>query len=142
MALISPRTILLIEDHTACLEAWEVMLEDLWPEVRCLGAPTLADGIHAIETLTQIDMVCADLHLPDSTPKETLATLVHVLPPDIPLVLISGSVLPLEGYDMLRLGADTFCPKGMDTSHMQNRIYMAWAAACGRRVRQQAWTIV
>lgn len=119
-----------------------MMLEDLWPDVRCLGAPTMADGLHALATLTQIDLVCADLHLPDSTPKETMAALVQVVPPDVPLVLISGSVLPLEGYDMLRLGADAFCPKGMDATHMQNRIYMAWASACGRRLRQHLWAVV
>lgn len=136
---VSPQTILLLDDHPACLEAWDVLLQDLWPDVVCVMATTLERGLQILTEGPPVDLVCADLALPGSPPKHTLQALIQILPPSIPLILISGSVDALQGYDMLRVGADSFCPKGMEPTQMQHRLYMTWASACGRRARVQAW---
>lgn len=132
---VSPHLILLLDDREACRAALALLCEDLWPDVVCQEAAALADVAHLLSQWVP-DLVLADLRLEASSPVETVRFLSAHLPPDIPLVLISGSVLPLEGYDMLRLGADAFVVKGRELAETQNIVYMAWCASVGRRKRQ------
>lgn len=132
---VSPQMILLLDDRAACRTALALLCDDLWPDVVCQEAASL-DEVAAFLSQWTPDLVLADLRLEASTPVETVTFLSTHLPPDIPLVLISGSVLPLEGYDMLRLGADAFVVKGRELAETQNIVYMAWCAAVGRRKRQ------
>ena len=137
-ARVSPATILIVDDHPACRDSWALLCQDLWPEVHCLEVGTLGEAVVLLESRAAIDLVLSDLRLPDSSPRHTVETLAALVPVDIPIILLSGSVLPLEGYDMLRLGADAFVLKGTDAYKMQARIYMAWAQACGRQHRHAA----
>lgn len=134
---ISPSRILILDDHAACREAWQLLCEELWPAAAFLHAPTLAAAL----AHTDVDLVLADLTLPDSQPRQTVTSLVEALPITTPLVLLSGSVAKLEGYELLRLGADAFVSKGTDTEEVIKTLYASWLRACGLRMRMQAWAV-
>ncbi len=129
--LISPRRILILDDDTSCREIWQIVCEDLWPQALCIHAATLAEAV----TQTDADLVLSDLSLTDSRPRATVHALVAAFPVDVPLVLISGSVVRMEGYELLRLGADAFFLKGRDVAELTQILYTTWVAHCGRRVR-------
>lgn len=135
--LISPARIGIVDDHAACREAWQILCEELWPTAQCLHAATLAEAV----ALLPVDLLLADLTLPDSTPRQTVTRLVQALPPEVPLVLLSGSVARLEGYELLRMGADAFVSKGADAEEVLKTLYASWLRACGLRLRMQAWAV-
>lgn len=130
--------ILVIEDSPVVAMALLEALSLLWPAaveqaMHCadLGSTRLWLARHLP------DLVIADLKLPDSEPDTTITTLVQLLPAHVPLVVISGYVTSLEGYQYLERGADAFLPKGGDTLHMVEAIGHVWLAAQGRRQRQR-----
>jgi len=138
MASISPQMILVLDSQDTREKDWGELLHTLWPGALCIYTTTLHEGLACLAGDQTIDLVCVNLCLPDSTPYQIMEELRSACAVEVPIILISGSDLALEGYDMLRLGADMFCPKGMDRYKMRNRIYIAWAAACGRQKRKAA----
>lgn len=132
--LISPRRILILDDDAACREVWQLVCEDLWPQALCIHAETLAEAM----TQTDADLVLSDLSLADSRPRATVQALVATFPVTVPLILISGSVVRMEGYELLRLGADAFFLKGRDITELTQILYTTWVAHCGRRLRMAA----
>ena len=132
---ISPGTILLLDDDVALLTALEELCTMLWPEAKYLMIERLGQAIPLLGAQCCVDLVIADLRLPDAPPDVTMPALLALVPPDVPLIVLSGSVWVLEGYEMLRGGADAFILKGGDTFALGQTILHTWLGHCGRQAR-------
>lgn len=135
MSLIPP-TILIIEDSLALQDILPRMLASLWPapHTEYLAALSLQETI-AILAHVLPGMVLLDLQLPDSSGLATLDALVSLLPPTVPLVVLSGTVTPLEGYQTLARGATGFLPKPPSIAALHDTMIRAWMQSHGQRWR-------
>lgn len=131
----TPECILILDDSSGCREAWELLCTELWPSVLCYQAETVSEALNWLGLDTVIDLVLSDLSIPGSPPRQTVESLVEACPLHVPIVLLSGSVVALEGYEMLRLGADSFCLKGSDINVISQCLYRTWVRSIGRRRR-------
>ena len=136
MSSKAPGLILLIDDDPDCLHILSALLQRLWLDALILTTATLTEALRMLDQVTP-DLVVADLALPDSKPAGTLTMLLTWLPQDVPLVIISGYVTPLEGQEMLTRGADAFLAKGIPPGEVQRTILHTWFRAQGRMIRQQ-----
>lgn len=110
----TPATILLIEDDipfAATLQHW---IARLWPNSQIRLCATLASTAQYLAKATP-DFVVADLRLPDSTnPQATCASLVEMLPPLTPVMVVSGYCPKVEQITYLAMGVNACLSKSAD----------------------------
>lgn len=81
--------ILLIEDHQACAEGFQLLMDEYLPEASVTHCTTLQDAADALETDGPYDVIVLDLSLPDA--KETVGVRLLVrLAPDTPIIVYTA----------------------------------------------------
>jgi two-component system, sensor histidine kinase PdtaS len=103
-------TVLHIEDNEDDRIALHEYLSDSAIELRVLSASSMANGLESLRT-NSIDLVLADLSLPDSTGVETFVRL-HNEAPNVPIVLLTGRNDEEFAVELLSLGAQDYLAKG------------------------------
>ena len=136
-----PKLLLVIEDDPDCRAVLALLLAELWPACALCFAACLTEAERVLDGCLP-DLVLADLKLTDSLPETAINVLLDRLPPLLPLVVVSGYMTPLEGQEMLRLGADAFIVKGTSKGDIQQRLLHTWLRAVGRQARAQRHTWV
>ena len=139
-----PSHVLLIEDNEDCAILLRRLITHLWEraQVTCLG--TLEDSVKFLRAFLP-EIVVTDLYIPYSPsgpvgtdPKFVIDTLLRCLPIPTALIAISGYFTPLEGQEMLSLGADAFIAKGVSFQEMARQLVEGWLRSQGR---QRRWSM-
>lgn len=81
--------ILLIEDHQACAEGFQLLMDEYLPEASVTHCPTLQDAADAVAQDGPYDVIVLDLSLPDAKETVGVRLLVH-LAPDTPIVVYTA----------------------------------------------------
>ncbi|MBF5042392.1 response regulator [Aggregicoccus sp. 17bor-14] len=131
----SRKTVLLVEDAPAVRSALRRCLEALGHEVR-----EAADGRAALEELTRRapDLVVLDLVLPQVSGYEVCEALrassaeAHR---NVPVLVISGRVLPEDRAEALEAGADAFLSKPFGLTEFRARVETLLRGAAVRSAR-------
>lgn len=139
-----PSRVLVVEDDISMANLLAQLVETLWPGPEVTTVTVVQSLEAAVAYLTDAypdrspDLVVADLQLPDSTGVATVDTLMTHLTLYIPVVVISGTVTPLEGLLTLRHGATSFVSKDehCTPSYLFQVLSNAWARAQGVAFRR------
>ncbi len=141
---MTPQVILLIEDDAACSEILSTLTLYIWNDVTLVKMGTLEESLHFLERFTP-DMVITDLYIPPTSqeevcdnPRSTIDSLIKILPVETPIIAISGYLTPLEGQEMLAIGADAFITKGVRAEVIQRKLLSSWLRNQGHRRRYAA----
>lgn len=105
-----PTTLLHIEDNEDDRVILREYLSDTNMEIRIESAPSMATGLESLRKYS-VDLVLADLSLPDSTGIETFVRL-HDEAPNVPIVLLTGRNDEEFAVRLLSLGAQDYLAKG------------------------------
>jgi len=138
---MTPQLILIIEDDPDCSKVISALIQYIWSETTIVCLPTLKEVLGLLEECTP-DLVITDLYIPPTVidpicknPRLTMEAWINVLPVDIPIVAISGYLTPLEGQEMLAIGADAFITKGVSAEMIQRIILSSWLRSRGHQHR-------
>ncbi len=135
---VTPPRVLLIEDDLFFSEAMQRWLQRSWPETQFCACETLESTAKAIDSFRP-DLVFADLRLPDSPePRATCASLLELLSPWTPLILVSAHITMRDTIEYLAAGADACLMKRPEAGFFPRLVEAAitvWAQARGREQR-------
>ena len=81
--------VIVIEDNDADYVLASAAISSHSQQINLSRAQTLAEGINAILTKTNIDLILVDLHLPDSIGIDTVKKLKNIT--SMPIVVLTGS---------------------------------------------------
>ncbi len=134
--MTTPINVLLLEDDPADARLVELMLR------RLVGSPFKVEIIGrmsaALDRLAKgdVQVVLADLSLPDSSGLATLTTLTQAAP-DLPVVVLTGNDDDSQAIDALKHGAQDYLVKGRGDAFMLSRVIRY---AIERKVGERAMT--
>jgi len=109
--------ILVVDDHALVREGLRQVLKGLDEQVEVLEAPHCARAFELAALHADLDLVLLDYHLPDMNGLEAL----HVFGrkhPELPIILLSGSVNPQIMRQVLARGAAGFVTKASLSSDL------------------------
>ena len=136
--MIEQLNILLIEDSPADQELLRRCLRGLdGYAVSLQCAETLADGIDVLGQAESIDLIIADLGLPDSDGIDTFRD-VHAVAPKVPAIVVTGMNVEELGLEAVREGAEDYLVKGFITGHEMMRSVLYAIERSRRRVSEAA----
>jgi DNA-binding NarL/FixJ family response regulator len=101
---------LIVDDHALIREAMHGVLHGLRPDAQVVEAGDAQTALQALQTHPDTDLVLLDLHLPDRSGLQVLATVAH-RHPSVAVVLLSGDKDPDTIHQALAGGAQGFIPK-------------------------------
>lgn len=101
--------ILLVDDHDLFREGLKLLLAKLGPGVRCAEAGTVAEALAQLRQ-GPVDLVLADLYMPDAEGLDVLTSLREVARP-APVVVLSSEDDPRAVRSAIGLGARGYVPK-------------------------------
>jgi len=103
--------VLLVEDSQSDAELFEIYLEQVRSaDYQVQIAETLADGV-AVLKARPVDIVLADLNLPDSFGIDTCRTL-HKAAPSVPIIVLTGLADEEKSLEAMQVGAQDYLVKG------------------------------
>ena len=102
--------ILVVDDHALVREGLCQILKGLDEQIEVLEAPHCARAFELAELHHGLDLVLLDYHLPDMNGLEALA-IFGKNHPELPIVMLSGSVNPLIMRQVMAQGAAGFVTK-------------------------------
>jgi two-component system, cell cycle sensor histidine kinase and response regulator CckA len=103
--------VLLVEDSQSDAELFEIYLEQVRSaDYQIEVAETLADGIAALASRS-VDIVLADLNLPDSFGIDTCRKL-HAAAPSVPIIVLTGLADEEKALEAMQVGAQDYLVKG------------------------------
>lgn len=103
--------ILLIEDHLACAEGFQCLMEEYLPAAVVAHTTTLHGALLALEHHAPFDVIVLDLSLPDAKGTEGLAMLRELVRDTTETPIIVYTAYPQFEQACLELGAGAFCVK-------------------------------
>ena len=112
--------ILVIEDNAGDARLVNIYLKEASIKHEFHHAETVLDGTKIVETYP-ISLVIVDLHLPDSTPIQTLNNFVEKFP-KLPIVVMTGSKDDAFVERALKAGAQDYLVKGEFSSRTLSRV--------------------
>lgn len=117
---MSKSNLLIIDDEPSITKILEHFLKkDFEVVVKHDGS----EGMHWLEEGNQVDLIIADLHMPNLSGKEFLkVTRASNLYTDIPIIILSGSDESSERIQCLNLGADDFMVKPFNPMEVHAKI--------------------
>jgi DNA-binding NarL/FixJ family response regulator len=115
--------VLIVDDHPMMRGALRDQIEMLDADATVEQSATLADACRALASPVRRDLVVLDLNLPDATGLAALDTLKERFP-DVPVVVVSGTVERSAAHRCIGAGAAGFIPK----THSLDRIASAIGA--------------
>jgi PAS domain S-box-containing protein/putative nucleotidyltransferase with HDIG domain len=133
-----PLTILLVEDNLDHIELARRVFELVYPQDRFFACTTLREAEHWLQE-HQVDVLIADLHLPDGS---GLDLLQHpYLNGQLPAVIITNQGDEQHAVQAMRSGAMDYLVKGNDTfRHMPaiaHRVYGQWRVIEAKRLAEE-----
>jgi DNA-binding NarL/FixJ family response regulator len=102
--------ILVVDDHALVREGLRQVLKGLDTGVEVLEAASCSRAFDLAATHTDIDLVLLDYHLPDMNGLEALDVFARQAP-ELPIIVLSGSVNPDIMQQVMRKGAAAFLTK-------------------------------
>ena len=102
--------ILVVDDHSLVREGLCQVLKGLDTEVEVLEAPNCAQAFELTARHPDLDLVLLDYHLPDMTGLDAL-DVFGAKYPELPIVMLSGSVNPQIMRQVISKGAAGFITK-------------------------------
>jgi DNA-binding NarL/FixJ family response regulator len=102
--------ILVVDDHALVREGLRQVLKGLDAAVEVLEAGTCARAFELALLHTDLDLVLLDYHLPDMNGLEALDVFARQVP-ELPIVVLSGSVNPKIMRQVMNKGAAAFLTK-------------------------------
>jgi len=113
--------LLLVEDHTAYAVLLEEELEESpFGSFSITHARRLAEALGHLQR-QRFDAVLLDLGLPDSQGLKTLETIRHIMPREVPVVVLTGVRDEALRIKALQEGADDYLIKGASTESVSAR---------------------
>jgi DNA-binding NarL/FixJ family response regulator len=104
--------VMIVDDHPMTRGAMRDQVELLDDEVAVEHAATLAEACRALATNARRDLAVVDLNLPDATGLQALEV-IRVRFPDVPVLVVSGTVERDAARRCLASGAVGFIPKSL-----------------------------
>lgn len=118
--------ILLIEDHLACAEGFQCLMEAYLPDATVAHTTTLHGALLALEHHGPFDVIVLDLSLPDAKGTEGLCRLQALLRETTTTPIVVYTAYPQYQQACLDEGATAFCVKatidGPDLAALLERI--------------------
>jgi len=102
--------ILVVDDHALIREGLRQVLRGLGGEVEILEAASCGRAFDVAEQHPDLDLVLLDYHLPDLDGLQALDGFAHRWP-ELPVIVLSGSVNPHVRQQVLNKGASAFLTK-------------------------------
>jgi DNA-binding NarL/FixJ family response regulator len=115
--------VLIVDDHPMMRGALRDQIEMLDADATVDQSSTLADACRALATPVRRDLVVLDLNLPDATGLAALDTVKERFP-EVPVIVVSGTVDRAAAHRCIGAGAAGFIPK----THSLDRIASAIGA--------------
>ena len=106
--------VLIIEDHALVREGLLLAMRSLEADTETMGAQDADEGLHLLETHSDIDLVLLDLMLPGTSGMALLGAIRKRFP-TIPVVIISALDDTETVTRAMRHGASGFVPKSNST---------------------------
>lgn len=103
--------ILVVDDHALVREGLHQVLKGLEDAVEVLDAATCARALELVALHPDLDLVLMDYHLPDMNGIEALE-ICRREHPELPVIILSGSVNPQLMRQVVAKGAAGFVSKG------------------------------
>jgi len=105
-----PRSVLLVEDDDAYADLVIEALEEAFGNLGLKRVVRLKDALHHLAT-TEVDVVLLDLSLPDAFDLVAV-TAISAAAPDVPVVVLTGSMDASLGSRAMAAGAHDYLQKG------------------------------
>ena len=103
--------VLLVEDSQSDAELFAIYLEQVRSaDYQIQIAETLADGVAVLKS-RPVDIVLADLNLPDSFGIDTCRKL-HTVAPSVPIIVLTGLADEEKALEAMHVGAQDYLVKG------------------------------
>jgi DNA-binding NarL/FixJ family response regulator len=102
--------ILVVDDHALVREGLRQVLKGLDPDVIVLEAGSCMRAFELASEHADLDLVLLDYHLPDMNGLEALDVFSHQHP-ELPIIVLSGSVNPNVMRQVMHKGAAAFLTK-------------------------------
>lgn len=115
--------ILLVDDHALFRDGMHLVLRQLDKHAEILDASNLQEALDAAERNLDLDLVLLDLNMPDSDGL-TSVKLFHVRYPQLPVVVVSGTVRRGEIEQVMNSGALGFVSKSSSSKVMVQALRM------------------
>lgn len=115
--------ILLVDDHALFRDGMHHVLRQLDKQAEILDANNLHDALVAVECNNDLDLVLLDLNMPDSDGL-TSVKLFHARYPQLPVVVVSGTVRRGEIEQVMNSGALGFISKTSSSKVMVQALRM------------------
>lgn len=96
----------------------------------------LGNAIDALKNGTPVDVIILDLNLPDSTGLDTFKNL-HIINPDVPIVILSGHDDEEIAVDAVSLGAQDYASKSSVDDNLLVRMLLYAIERNGRHMAEQ-----
>lgn len=109
--------ILVVDDHSLVREGLCQVLKGLDTDVDVLEAPNCAQAFELAALHHDLDLILLDYHLPDMTGLEAL-DVFGAKHPELPIVMLSGSVNPKIMGQVIAKGAAGFITKAGKSNEM------------------------
>ncbi|GCL64253.1 LuxR C-terminal-related transcriptional regulator [Pseudaquabacterium pictum] len=101
---------MLVDDHGLFRDGLALLVAHHFPQLQLLEAGSLAEARQLAQQHPDLQLAFLDLHLPDSTPAQTLATFrQHV--PQAAVIVVSADASPATVLQAIDAGAAGFIPK-------------------------------
>ena len=118
--------ILVVDDHALVRSGLCQVLKGLDEQVDVLEAPHCARAFELAAQHPDLDLVLLDYHLPDMNGMEALA-IFGTKHPELPIVMLSGSVNPLIMRQVLAKGAAGFLTKSGKSDELLSALRLVLA---------------
>ena len=103
--------VLLVEDSQSDAELFQIYLKQVRSaDYRIEVAETVADGVAVLKS-SPVDIVLADLNLPDSFGIDTCRKL-HEAAPSVPIIVLTGLAAEEKALEAMQVGAQDYLVKG------------------------------
>jgi len=102
--------ILVVDDHALIREGLRQVLRGLGDEVEVMEAGSCERAFEIAERELELDLVLLDYHLPDMNGLEALDVFARAHP-ELPIIVLSGSVNPRVMHQVMGKGASAFLTK-------------------------------
>ena len=113
--------LIIVDDHPLFSEALTHVVNDLYPGATTDTCTSLAPAIRILRSMSSVDLVLLDIHIPGES---GLSGLLHLrqLFPMLAVAMISAEDDPRIINESLALGAVGFIPKSLSSKHLRQAL--------------------
>lgn len=112
---------LIIEDHPIFRQALVAMLENAFPDNKCVTSGSLGEGKRIVESTRPAPIVILDVNLPDSQGTDGALELLRLVP-GLKIIALSADDSAQRRSRLLKLGVHGFLSKTISSELFINRL--------------------